>query len=81
MLQRSSVFAVNGTHIYTPDAPLPFAFGHLQSSAGRSLSGYAVKNTVRYNVLSCNNIHYTAMTLREFREMFALFMQTAKAKA
>lgn len=78
MLQRSSVFAVNGTHIYTPDAPLPFAFGHLQSSAGRSLSGYAVKNTVRYNVLSCNNIHYTAMTLQEFREMFALFMQTAE---
>lgn len=78
MLSRSNIFAVNGTFIYTPDAPFPFAFGHLQGSAGRSLTGRAVKDTVRYNVLSCNNIRYTAMTCAEFREMFALFMQEAE---
>lgn len=78
MLNRSKIFAVNGTYIYTPDAPFPFAFGHLQGSAGRSLSGRTKKNTVRYGVRSFQNIRYSKMTLREFREMYALFMQNSE---
>lgn len=78
MLQKSSVFAVNGEPIYTPDAPFPFAFGHLQSAAGRNLSGRTKKTTVRYNVRSFQNVRYSMMTLQEFREMYELFMQPAE---
>ncbi len=78
MLKRSEIFAVNGTAIYTPDAPFPFAFGHLQGSAGRALNGYTVKDTVRYGVPSFQNVRYSAMTLAEFREMYALFMQQSE---
>lgn len=78
MLTKSKVFAINGTPIYTPDAPLPFAFGHLQGNAGRSLSGYTVKNTVRFGVRSFENVHYSNMTLAEYAEMHAIFMQPAE---
>lgn len=78
MLSRSNLFAVNGTYIYTPDAPFPFAFGHLQGSAGRSLSGHIKKNTVRYGVRSFQNVRYSMMTLNEFYEMYHLFMQSSE---
>ncbi len=78
MLKKSDIFAVNGTPIYTPDAPFPFAFGHLQSSAGRSLTGYTSKHTVRYNVRSFENVHYSKMTVAEYEEMHALFMQASE---
>lgn len=74
MLQKSEVYAVNGVLMYTPDAPFPFNFEHLQSSAGRSLNGYTQKKTVRRNVASFQNITYSAMTLREFYETFRLLM-------
>lgn len=78
MLKKSDIYAVNGTPIYTPDAPFPCALGHLQGSAGRSMTGWTVKNTVRYNVHSFSNVHYTAMSLAEFREMCGLFMQESE---
>jgi len=78
MLEKSNYFFINGTPIYTPDAPFPFAFGHLQGSAGRALSGRTKKNTVRYGVRSFQNILYSAMTIQEFYEMYQLFMQEAE---
>lgn len=78
MLKKSEIFAVNGVKIYTPDAPFPFAFGHLQGSAGRSLSGLTKKNTVRYGVRSFQNIKYSKMTIREFYDMYQLFMQNSE---
>lgn len=78
MLKKSEIFAINGTPIYTPDAPFPFAFGHLQSTAGRSLTGYTVKNTVRHGVASFESVTYSRMTLAEFKEMYALFMQQSE---
>lgn len=74
MLSRSNIFAVNGTPLYTPDAPFPFNFEHLQSSAGRSLNGVAQKTTVRRNVASFQNIRYSCMTIREFYDTFRLLM-------
>ena len=78
MLKKSEYFAVNGTPIYTPDAPFPFAFGHLQGSAGRSLSGRTKKNTVRYNVRNFQNIRYAKMTIQEFYETYQLLMQESE---
>jgi len=78
MLNKSKIFAVNGTAIYTPDAPFPAAFGHLQASAGRSLNGRTKKHTVRFNVRSFQNVRYSKMTIQEFYEMFQLFMQESE---
>ncbi|MBE6876668.1 MAG: hypothetical protein E7496_08125 [Ruminococcus sp.] len=78
MLKKSEYFAVNGTPIYTPDAPFPFAFGHLQGSAGRSLTGRTKKNTVRYNVRNFQNVRYSKMTIQEFYETCQLFMQESE---
>jgi len=78
MLAKSNYFFINGVPLYTPDAPFPFAFGHLQGSAGRSLSGRTMKNTVRYNVRSFQNVRYSAMTVQEFYEMYQLFMQESE---
>lgn len=75
MLKLSNIFAVDGQPIYTPDAPFPFAFGHLQGSAGRNLSGRTKKTTVRYNVRSFQNVKYSMMTISEFKQMYDLFMQ------
>ena len=78
MLKKSEYFAVNGTPLYTPDAPFPFAFGHLQGSAGRSLSGRTKKNTVRYHVHNFQNIRYSKMTIQEFYETYQLLMQESE---
>jgi len=77
-LARSEYFAANGVRLFTPDAPFPFHFEHLQSNAGRSLNGMTQKNTVRWNVASFQNIHYSAMTIREFSETFRLLMAATK---
>ena len=77
-LQKSTMFAANGIWLYTPDAPFPFNFEHLQASAGRSLNGVTQKQTVRWNVVSFQNIRYSAMTVREFYETFKLLMADTK---
>lgn len=78
MLQKSKIFAANGVWLYTPDAPFPFNFEHLQAQAGRSLGGVTQKTTVRWNVASFQNIRYSAMTVREFYETFKLLMADTK---